>query len=227
MNLSQLHPPAGSRHRRKRVGRGPGSGLGKTSGRGEKGQKSRSGYSGKRGFEGGQMPLIRRVPKRGFHNLFRKEFAVVNVGRLQKIEGDEVTPQGLLAGGVISSLHNGLKILGDGELKRALKVTAHRVSKSAREKIEAAGGKIELLTILEPIRRKAAEGPEETGAEAAEAKPAPAKAAKKAKPAAKPAAKADKAAKPKAGLKKAAADKPKAAEKASSKGKSGGGAKKK
>jgi large subunit ribosomal protein L15 len=225
MNLSQLHPPAGSRHRRKRVGRGPGSGLGKTSGRGEKGQKSRSGYSGKRGFEGGQMPLIRRVPKRGFHNLFRKEFAIVNVGRLEKVTGDEVSPQGLLKSGVISTLHNGLKILGDGELTRALKVSAHRVSKSAREKIEAAGGKIELLTVLEPVRRKAE--PEPAGAEGA-AKAAKAKAAKpaKAKPAARPAAKA-KPAKPQAAPKKAAEAKPSKPAKKAAKGKTGGDAKKK
>ena len=233
MNLSQLHPPAGSRHRRKRVGRGPGSGLGKTSGRGEKGQKSRTGYSGKRGFEGGQMPLIRRVPKRGFHNLFRKEFAIVNVGRLEKIEGDEITPQGLLERGVISNLLNGLKILGDGELKRALKVTAHRVSKSARDKIEAAGGKIELLTVLEPVRRKAAgPAPAEQGAVAAKpakAKPAKAKGEKKSKPAAKPAAKA-KPTKPKAAPSKAAEAKPvkaKAVKGKSAKGKTGGDAKKK
>jgi large subunit ribosomal protein L15 len=225
MNLSQLHPPAGSRHRRKRVGRGPGSGLGKTSGRGEKGQKSRSGYSGKRGFEGGQMPLIRRVPKRGFHNLFRKEFAIVNVGRLEKVSGDEVSPQGLLKSGVISTLHNGLKILGDGELTRALKVSAHRVSKSAREKIEAAGGKIELLTVLEPVRRKAE--PEPADAEGA-AKAAKAKAAKpaKAKPAARPAAKA-KPAKPQAAPKKAAEAKPSKPAKKAAKGKTGGDAKKK
>lgn len=156
MNLSQLHPPAGSRHRRKRVGRGMGSGTGKTSGRGEKGQLSRTGYSRKRGFEGGQMPLIRRVPKRGFHNLFRREFAIINVGRLEKLEGDEFTPQSLLESGVISSLRGGLKVLGDGELKRALKVTAHRVSKAARDKIEAAGGKVELLEAA-PAPKKAAE----------------------------------------------------------------------
>jgi large subunit ribosomal protein L15 len=230
MNLSQLHPPAGSRHRRKRVGRGPGSGLGKTSGRGEKGQKSRSGYSGKRGFEGGQMPLIRRVPKRGFHNLFRKEFAIVNVGRLEKVTGDEVSPQGLLKSGVISTLHNGLKILGDGELTRALNVSAHRVSKSARQKIEAAGGKIELLTVLEPVRRKAVpEPPDAEGAATPKASTAkaPKPKAAKAKPAARPAAKA-KPAKPKAAPKKAAEAKPsKPAKGKAAKGKTGGDAKKK
>ena len=101
MNLSELHPAAGSRRPRKRVGRGPGSGTGKTAGRGEKGQKSRSGYRRKRGFEGGQMPLVRRVPKRGFHNPFRKEYAVVNVARFEELAGDAFTPQSLLESGVI------------------------------------------------------------------------------------------------------------------------------
>jgi large subunit ribosomal protein L15 len=227
MNLSQLHPPPGSRHRRKRVGRGPGSGLGKTSGRGEKGQKSRSGYSRKRGFEGGQMPLVRRVPKRGFHNIFRKEYAIVNVGRLDEIEGDEITPQSLYASGVISNLRDGLKILGDGELKRAVKVSAHRISKTAREKIEAAGGSVEVLTALEPVRKKAqpadgaeGESPKPAKAKAAKAKPANPKPAKdssaKAEPEAKP-----KAAKPKVAT-KAAEKKPAAAAK-----KKAGGPKKK
>jgi large subunit ribosomal protein L15 len=145
MNLSELHPPKGQNHRRKRVGRGFGSGLGKTSGRGEKGQKSRTGYSSKRGFEGGQMPLVRRVPKRGFHNIFRKEFAIVNVGQLGKLEGDTFDADTLRQKGMLKKLGEGLKVLGDGELSRAITVTAHRVSKSAREKIEAAGGKVELV----------------------------------------------------------------------------------
>jgi large subunit ribosomal protein L15 len=134
MNLSELHPPAGQKHKRKRVGRGPGSGLGKTAGRGEKGQKSRSGFSRRLGFEGGQMPLVRRVPKRGFTNIFRKEFA-----------GATFSPESLVQAGVIKNLRSGLKVLGDGEIKRAIEISAHRVSKSAREKIEAAGGKVELL----------------------------------------------------------------------------------
>ena len=145
MNLSQLHPPAGQRHKRKRLGRGPGSGTGKTAGRGEKGQRSRTGFSQKRGFEGGQMPLIRRVPKRGFHNIFRKEFAIVNLSRLDKLEGDAFTPDTLRELGVVKNLRAGLKVLGDGQLSRAITVTAHRFTKSAREKIEAAGGKAELL----------------------------------------------------------------------------------
>lgn len=145
MNLSELHPPAGQKHKRKRVGRGPGSGLGKTAGRGEKGQKSRSGYSRRLGFEGGQMPLVRRVPKRGFNNIFRKEFAVINLERLDTLEGAKFSPESLLEAGVIKNLRSGLKVLGDGEIKRAIEISAHRVSKSAREKIEAAGGKVELL----------------------------------------------------------------------------------
>ena len=145
MNLSELHPAAGSRRPRKRVGRGPGSGTGKTAGRGEKGQKSRSGYRRKRGFEGGQMPLIRRVPKRGFHNPFRKEYAVVNVGRFEALEGDAFTPESLLADGVVSKLADGLKILGNGELTRAVTIAAHKFSAAAKEKIEKAGGKAEVI----------------------------------------------------------------------------------
>jgi large subunit ribosomal protein L15 len=145
MNLSELHPPAGQKHKRKRVGRGPGSGLGKTAGRGEKGQKSRSGFSRRLGFEGGQMPLVRRVPKRGFTNIFRKEFAVINLERLDALEGATFSPESLVQAGVIKNLRSGLKVLGDGEIKRAIEISAHRVSKSAREKIEAAGGKVELL----------------------------------------------------------------------------------
>lgn len=145
MNLSELHPSEGSRRPRKRIGRGAGSGIGKTSGRGEKGQKSRSGYSRKRGFEGGQMPLIRRVPKRGFHNLFRKEYAIINVARFEEIEGDRFTPESLLESGVISKLSSGLKVLGNGELTRAVTISAHKFSTSAREKIEKAGGKAEVI----------------------------------------------------------------------------------
>jgi large subunit ribosomal protein L15 len=229
MNLSQLHPPAGSRHRRKRVGRGPGSGLGKTAGRGEKGQKSRSGYSRKRGFEGGQMPLVRRVPKRGFHNIFRKEYAIVNVGRLEKIDSEEITPQGLLKSGVISSLRDGLKILGDGELTRAVKVSAHRISKTAREKIEAAGGKVEVLTSVEPAREKAsAEQPDAAGAKTQKtAKPAKAKGAAQ-NAAKKPAVKVESAPKPKAAKPKAASESGAAAEPAkAAKKKADGGASKK
>jgi large subunit ribosomal protein L15 len=145
MNLSGLKIPAGQKHAKKRVGRGMGSGHGKTSSRGAKGQHAISGFSQKRGFEGGQMPLHRRLPKRGFTNIFKKEFAVVNVGALARLEGDEFTPDSLMASGLISKLGDGLKILAGGELGRAIKVTAHRFSKAAEEKIRAAGGQIEVL----------------------------------------------------------------------------------
>jgi large subunit ribosomal protein L15 len=154
MNLSDLKPTPGSRHKRKRVGRGPGSGHGKTAGRGEKGQRSRSGYSGKRGFEGGQMPLVRRVPKRGFHNLFRKEYAIVNLERLNELEGTEFTPEMLLESRVVRKLQAGLKILGEGEIGRAITVHAHRFTASAKEKIEAAGGK---AIVIEKAAAAAAE----------------------------------------------------------------------
>jgi large subunit ribosomal protein L15 len=140
MNLSDLRPPAGQKHSRKRIGRGMGSGHGKTSTRGHKGQHAGTGFSQKRGFEGGQMPLHRRLPKRGFTNIFKKEFAVVNVGWLDKLEGDFFTPDRLLEMGVIRKLGAGLKVLGTGELKRPMRVEAHQFSKSAAEKIQAAAG---------------------------------------------------------------------------------------
>jgi large subunit ribosomal protein L15 len=146
MKLHELSPADGSKHKRKRVGRGPGSGLGKTAGRGEKGQKSRTGYSGRPGFEGGQMPLIRRVPKRGFTNIFRTEYAVINVSDLAGLEGlgGDVTPEVLVRHGLVRS-GQPVKILGDGEIGTALKVKANKFSKSARAKIEAAGGTCEEL----------------------------------------------------------------------------------
>ena len=143
MKLHELSPAAGSTHSKKRVGRGPGSGTGKTAGRGHKGQRSRSGFSQRLGFEGGQMPLIRRVPKRGFTNIFRKEFSVVNLRDLADFEG-EINPETLLAKGLVRRGMR-VKILGDGDLSAALVVKAHRFSKSAREKIEAAGGSCEEL----------------------------------------------------------------------------------
>ncbi len=145
MNLSNLKPPAGQKHAKRRVGRGMGSGRGKTSGRGAKGQRSVSGFSLMRGFEGGQMPLHRRLPKRGFTNIFRKEYAVVNVGRLEKLEGDVFDPNRLMELGVVKKLRSGLKILGSGALTRKIEVTAHVFSKSAMEKIQAAGGKAEVV----------------------------------------------------------------------------------
>jgi large subunit ribosomal protein L15 len=149
MKLHELSPAKGSKHSRKRVGRGPGSGLGKTAGRGEKGQKSRTGYSGRPGFEGGQMPLVRRVPKRGFTNIWKTEYAVINVGDLAalaamtELEGD-VTPEILASHGLVRS-NRPVKVLGEGEIGRALRITANKFSKSARAKIEAAGGTCEEL----------------------------------------------------------------------------------
>lgn len=144
MNLSGLKPPPGQQRAKRRVGRGMGS-RGKTSGRGHKGQRSISGYSMMRGFEGGQMPLHRRLPKRGFKNIFRQEYAIVNVGRLDKLEGDTFDAASLMSSGVIKKLGAGLKILGAGELSRAVKVQAHMFSKSAMEKIKAAGGSADLV----------------------------------------------------------------------------------
>lgn len=143
MKLHELSPAKGSKHSKKRVGRGPGSGLGKTAGRGEKGQKSRTGYSRRPGFEGGQMPLVRRVPKRGFTNIWKVEYAVVNLSQLAELEGD-VTPEMLVEHGLVRSGKK-VKVLGDGEIGKALRVVADKFSKSAREKIEAAGGRCEEL----------------------------------------------------------------------------------
>ena len=140
MNLSNLKPPAGQKHKKQRIGQGMGTGRGKYSGRGAKGARSISGYSIMRGFEGGQMPLHRRLPKRGFNDIFRKEYAIVNVGRLELLDGNKFDPGRLLELGVIKKLGTGLKILGSGELSRKITVQAHVFSKSALEKIEKAGG---------------------------------------------------------------------------------------
>jgi large subunit ribosomal protein L15 len=146
MALHDLKPAPGSVRERKRVGRGPGSGLGKTSGRGEKGQKSRSGFARKPGFEGGQMPLHRRVPKRGFHNPFRKEYAEVNLGRLEVFEaGSIVTPEVLQKRGLVRKALDGVKILAKGDLTKALTVRAHKFSAKAQERIAGLGGKAEVL----------------------------------------------------------------------------------
>jgi large subunit ribosomal protein L15 len=179
MNLSSLRPPSGSTKKRKRVGRGPGSGHGKTSGRGEKGQKSRTGYSRRPGFEGGQMPLVRRVPKRGFTNIFRKEFALVNLERLNVLEGSDFTPATLVERGVVSKLRDGLKVLAEGEITRAINISAHKISKAAQQKIEAAGGKVTLIE--EPVHRirKVVEPKPEAVAKQVAKKAAPKKAAVK------------------------------------------------
>ena len=145
MNLSNLHPPKGQRHKKRRLGQGMGTGRGKFAGRGAKGAKSISGYSKMRGFEGGQMPLHRRLPKRGFTNIFHKEYALVNVGTLEKLEGDRFTVESLMAAGVVKKLGAGLKILGNGELTRKISVLAHVYSKSALDKIQKAGGSAEVL----------------------------------------------------------------------------------
>ena len=145
--LSNLKPPRGSRHRKVRVGRGMGSKMGKTAGAGNQGQQSRRGYSRRPGFEGGQMPLHRRLPKRGFTAPFSKTFAVVNIATLNEFNaGETVTPESLAERGMIHAQHDGVKILGDGELKIALTVRAHAFSKSAAEKIAKAGGKTEVLS---------------------------------------------------------------------------------
>jgi large subunit ribosomal protein L15 len=145
MNLSQLHPPKGQKHKKQRIGQGMGSGRGKFSGRGAKGAKSVSGYSRMRGFEGGQMPLHRRLPKRGFTNIFKKEYAIVNVGTLEALEVSAFDPGALLELGLIRKLKHGLKILGSGDLTRAITVKAHVFSKAALDKIQAAGGTAELI----------------------------------------------------------------------------------
>jgi large subunit ribosomal protein L15 len=148
IGLNNLKAPAGATHKKKRVGRGQGSGLGKTSGRGNKGQKSRSGYSQKRGFEGGQMPLHRRLPKRGFTNIFKREWAEVNLSRLEELfeAGATITPESLVECGLVrKTLQKSIAVLGKGELSKALNISAHRFSESAKNKIEAAGGKAEVI----------------------------------------------------------------------------------
>ena len=147
MDLSNLKPAQGSKFTKKRVGRGPGSGNGKTAGRGHKGAQSRSGYSFKRGFEGGQMPLHRRVPKRGFTNIFRTEYDVVNLDQLEALfdKGATVTVDGLRERGIVSSRTALVKVLGRGDVTKALTVQAHKFSGKAAEKLAAAGGKAETL----------------------------------------------------------------------------------
>lgn len=146
MQLHNLKPAPGSRREAKRKGRGEGSGLGKTAGRGQGGQKSRSGGGVRRGFEGGQMPLIRRLPKRGFNNIFKKDIITVNVEDLNRFDaGEEITPERLKEKGLIKSFGDGVKVLGRGEIEKQLTVKANAFSKSAVEKIEAAGGKVEVV----------------------------------------------------------------------------------
>ncbi len=148
MNLSNLRAPRKANENKKRVGRGMGSGMGKTSTRGHKGQGSRSGSSMMRGFEGGQMPLHRRLPKRGFTNIFKTEYEVVNLDRLAELGEKEITPETLRKAGVVSRKKSLVKVLGSGELSGALTVHAHKFSKSAQEKIEKAGGKVMQLSVV-------------------------------------------------------------------------------
>lgn len=147
MDLSNLRPAIGSTKNRKRLGRGPGSGNGKTAGKGHKGQKARSGGSVKPGFEGGQMPLQRRLPKRGFKSLNKKVYALVNLRDLQEMfeAGSVVDIEAFGLNGLVNKIHDGIKILGDGDLNKALTVKAHKFSQSAVAKIEAAGGKAEVI----------------------------------------------------------------------------------
>jgi len=146
MKLHEIKPAKGARKKPRRVGRGPGSGLGKTSGRGHKGQRSRSGYSARHSFEGGQMPLVRRVPKRGFVNIFRTEYRIVNVSRLNQFDaGSVVSPEALQAAGMLRKGKAPIKVLGNGELSVSLTVQAHKFTATAAQKIEAAGGKVERL----------------------------------------------------------------------------------
>jgi len=147
MRLKDLKPAPGSNKKRKRVGRGDGSGHGKTSCRGHKGQGARSGGNVQPGFEGGQMPLQRRLPKRGFHNIFRVQMAVVNLNQLESLAGGEITPENLAQHGLIGGKNRRVKILGEGSLSKALTVRAHGFSATAKRKIEAAGGKAELITL--------------------------------------------------------------------------------
>jgi large subunit ribosomal protein L15 len=153
LSLNNLKPAKGSTHKKKRVGRGPGSGLGKTSGRGHKGQKSRSGYSSRPGFEGGQMPLQRRLPKRGFTNIFKKHWIEISLAKIEAnfSDGDEITPEVLHDRGLIKKAKHDLVILGNGDLSKAFKISSHRFTKTAKEKIEKAGG-----TATEIVKQTAA-----------------------------------------------------------------------
>lgn len=144
MELSNLKPKKGARHAKKRVGRGPGSGHGKTAGRGEKGQKSRSGYTSKLGFEGGQMPLHRRIPKRGFTNIFKKNYAVVNLADLERFDnGATVDEAALRQAGLVKGQNDGIKVLGNGKLSKKLTVSATKFSATAKSAIESAGGTVQ------------------------------------------------------------------------------------
>ena len=155
LTLNNLHPAPGSTHKKKRIGRGPGSGTGKTAGKGHKGQKSRSGYSSKRGFEGGQMPLQRRLPKRGFTNIFKKEWIEISLAKIEESfnAGEDVTPQILHDRGLIKKAKHDLVILGTGDVSKSLNISAHRFTKTAKDKVEKAGGS---ATVIEKFKAAAA-----------------------------------------------------------------------
>ncbi|MGD9563247.1 MAG: 50S ribosomal protein L15 [Pyrinomonadaceae bacterium] len=148
LGLNNIKPAPGSTHKKKRVGRGPGSGLGKTAGRGHKGQKSRSGYSSRPGFEGGQMPLQRRLPKRGFTNIFKKQWIEISLAKIEESfnAGDAVTPEILHERGLIKKAKHDLVILGNGSVSKALNISAHRFTKTARDKVEKAGGSATVIS---------------------------------------------------------------------------------
>ena len=156
LSLNNLHPAEGSTHKKKRIGRGPGSGTGKTAGKGHKGQKSRSGYSSKRGFEGGQMPLQRRLPKRGFTNIFKKLWIEISLAQIEEnfSSGDEITPEVLHERGLVKKAKGDLVILGTGDLTKAFTVSSHRFTKTAKDKIEKAGG---TATVINKHKGAAAE----------------------------------------------------------------------
>ena len=145
MNLSELKPPKGQVKKQRRVGQGMGSGRGKFAGRGAKGARSISGYSKMRGFEGGQMPLHRRLPKRGFTNIFKKHYAIVNLSSLDKLEGDDFNPERMMELGIVRKMRDGVKVLGSGDITRKIRVEAHLFSKSAMEKIQKAGGEAAVI----------------------------------------------------------------------------------
>jgi large subunit ribosomal protein L15 len=174
MNLQEVHKDVHTNKSRKRLGRGPGSGLGKTAGKGHKGQRSRPGYNALSIFEGGQMPLVRRIPKRGFNNKFALEVATVNVGDLELRfnAGEEVTPATLKTRGLVKGQYDVLKILADGELSKSLKISAHKFSTAAKEKIEKAGGHVTVLPGIKPVvketKRVRKSKPTEKAAEATE-----------------------------------------------------------
>lgn len=167
MNLNDVHTGIRKHKKRLRIGRGPGSGRGKTSGRGHKGQGQLAGWSAHPVFEGARMPLVRRIPKRGFHNRWGRTVAAVNLGKLEAVfgAGDEITPEILRSRGVVKERYDFLKVLGDGQLTKKLKISAHKFSKSALEKIQQAGGEAVVLPMPAPVVRKSKKEQEAAGSQ--------------------------------------------------------------